>query len=72
MYFMKVKSSTPTPSLKAECAQGFGITRKNFEIGLFARNITDEENVIGVVDFSNNAAFVNGPRIWGAELAYRF
>lgn len=60
------------PQFEGGMRAGFRHTTKNFEIGLFARNITDEENVIGVVDFSSNAAFVNGPRIWGAELAYRF
>ena len=32
---------------------------------VFARNITDEDNVLGVVDFNNNTAFVNDPRIIG-------
>jgi iron complex outermembrane receptor protein len=39
---------------------------------VFGRNITDEDNVLGFVDFSNNTGFVNEPRIWGLELGYEF
>lgn len=40
----------------------------DFEIALFGRNITDEDNVKGGIDFNNNTAFVNEPRIWGISL----
>lgn len=45
---------------------------KNWEAGLFARNITNEHNPIGGIDFTNNTSYVNQPRIWGAEASYRF
>lgn len=49
---------------------------KNFDNGLevavFGRNITDESNVLGFVDFSNNSGFVNEPRVWGVELGWEF
>ena len=45
---------------------------RNFEIGMFARNITDEDNPIGGIDFANNTGYVNQPRIWGAEARYSF
>mgnify|MGYP002622638326 FL=1 len=35
------------------------------EIALFGRNVTDEENLIGGIDFNNNAGFVNEPRTFG-------
>ncbi len=38
-----------------------------YEFSVFARNITDEENVKGFVDFNNNTGFVNEPRIIGVE-----
>ncbi|MEH3037890.1 MAG: TonB-dependent receptor [Sphingomonas adhaesiva] len=38
----------------------------------FARNITDESNVIGAIDFNNLTAFVNEPRVIGAGVGYRF
>jgi iron complex outermembrane receptor protein len=40
---------------------------RNFEAALFVRNITDEENLVGGIDFNNNTGFVNEPRIWGAS-----
>ncbi len=36
-------------------------------IAVFGRNITDEENVIGGIDFNNNTAFVNEPRVIGVS-----
>ena len=40
---------------------------QNYEVALFARNITDEENLVGGIDFNNNTGFVNEPRIVGAS-----
>ncbi len=37
----------------------------DWEISVFGRNITDEENMKGGIDFNNNTAFDNEPRIWG-------
>ena len=51
---------------------GYRDLANNFEIGLFGRNITDEENVIGGIDFANLLGYVNQPRIWGAEASMRF
>ncbi len=39
----------------------------SMEIAAFARNITDEDNIKGAIDFNNNTAFVNDPRIWGVS-----
>ena len=36
-----------------------------WEVAVFGRNITDEENLKGGIDFNNNTAFDNEPRIWG-------
>jgi iron complex outermembrane receptor protein len=55
---------------------GIRIGYKNFENGwefaAFGRNITDEENVLGFIDFSNNTGFVNEPAVWGLEVGYEF
>jgi iron complex outermembrane receptor protein len=42
------------------------------ELAVFGRNITDEENVLGFIDFSNNTGFVNEPNVWGVEASYEF
>lgn len=38
-----------------------------YEIAAFVRNITNEHNVKGGIDFNNNTAFVNDPRIIGVS-----
>ena len=43
-----------------------------WEVAAFGRNITDEDNVLGFIDFSNNTGFVNEPRIYGLEVGYEF
>jgi len=39
-----------------------------WEAALFARNITDEDNLKGAIDFNNNTGFVNEPRVIGVSL----
>ena len=55
---------------------GLRVAYKNFdsglEVALFGRNITDEDNVLGFIDFSNNTGFVNEPSVWGLEVGYEF
>jgi len=46
---------------------GYRNLEDNWELALFGRNITDEENVRGFIDFSNLTGFVNEPAIWGIE-----
>ncbi len=46
---------------------GYRDLADNWEVALFGRNITDEENVKGFIDFSNLTGFVNEPAIWGIE-----
>ena len=43
-----------------------------YEVAGFGRNLTDEENLKGVIDFNNNTGFVNEPRIWGVAFAARW
>jgi iron complex outermembrane receptor protein len=51
---------------------GYRNLNSDWEVGLFARNVTDEDNPIGGIDFANLTGYVNQPRIWGAEASYRF
>mgnify|MGYP007058555715 CR=1 FL=1 len=44
----------------------------NYEIAAFGRNITDEHNVKGAIDFNNLTGFVNEPRIIGVEFKKSF
>lgn len=42
------------------------------EAAVYVRNLTDEANVIGAIDFNNLTAFVNEPRTFGIQLTKRF
>jgi iron complex outermembrane receptor protein len=53
-------------------AIGYRSPDGRYEVSAFGRNITDEENVIGGIDFNNNTAFVNEPRIWGVAFRAEF
>jgi iron complex outermembrane receptor protein len=50
---------------------GYAGNNGAYEVAVFARNITDEENVIGGIDFNNNTGFVNEPRIVGVSVSAR-
>jgi len=41
---------------------------KMWEVGVYARNITDKQNVQGAIDFDNLTGFVGDPRVIGGEL----
>jgi iron complex outermembrane receptor protein len=43
-----------------------------WEIALFGRNITDEENLKGGIDFNNNTGFVNERQYWGGTFKINF
>jgi outer membrane receptor protein involved in Fe transport len=51
---------------------GYSGGEGQWEVAAFARNITDEDNVLGAVDFSNNTAFVNEPRIIGVMFGMNY
>ena len=46
--------------------------KHNYDIGIFARHITDENNVIGGIDFANLLAYLNEPRVIGIEAVIKF
>ncbi len=48
---------------------GYRSADERWEVAAFARNVTDEENIIGAIDFNNNTAFVNEPRVLGVSLS---
>lgn len=51
---------------------GYSGNDGQWEVAAFARNITGEDNVLGVIDFNNNTAFVNEPRIFGVMLGVKY
>ena len=51
---------------------GYSHNDGQWEIAAFARNITDEENAKGGIDFNNNTGFDNEPRIAGVTFRLNF
>lgn len=50
---------------------GYRADSGRYEAAFFSRNITDEENVKGGIDFDNLTGFVNEPRVFGFQLTVR-
>ncbi|GAB2510834.1 TonB-dependent receptor [Pseudoxanthomonas sangjuensis] len=44
----------------------------DYELALFGRNITNEVQVVGGIDFNNLTGFINEPRTLGAEFLWKF
>jgi iron complex outermembrane recepter protein len=47
---------------------GYIAPTKVWEVALYARNITDKQNLQGGIDFDDNTGFVGDPRVIGAEV----
>jgi iron complex outermembrane receptor protein len=45
---------------------------KEYDVAVFVRNITDEQQAVGAVDFTNNTAIVNEERFYGVEFKVNF
>ncbi|GAC27102.1 TonB-dependent receptor [Brumicola pallidula] len=46
---------------------GYENFAQNYTVAIFARNLTDEDNVKGAIDFNNLAGIMNEPRVIGIE-----
>ena len=51
---------------------GYRNLDRGLEFAVFGRNIFDQDNVLGFIDFSNNTGFVNEPVTWGGEIVWEF
>lgn len=51
---------------------GYAALDGSFELAAFVRNLTDEDNVKGGIDFNNNTAFVNDPRTFGIAARFHY
>jgi iron complex outermembrane recepter protein len=51
---------------------GYTWNDDKYEVALFGRNITDEEEAVGAIDFNNLTGFINEPRIFGVQFKVRY
>lgn len=59
-------------NMEAGLRLGYQNYEGNYEVALYGRNITDEDNVKGAIDFANLTGFVNEPRMIGIEFKKSF
>lgn len=59
-------------NMEAGLRLGYQNYEGNYEVALYGRNITDEDNVKGAIDFANLTGFVNEPRMIGIEFKKNF
>ncbi len=60
------------PLLEGGLRVGYNWNYGDYEIAAFGRNILDETEAVGGIDFNNLTGFVNEPRTWGVEFTARF
>ncbi len=63
---------TGDPLLEGGLRAGYLWGDGNYELAMYGRNITDEEAIVGAIDFNNLTGFLNEPRTWGVEFKARF
>jgi len=51
---------------------GYAAVDGSWEVALFGRNITGEDNLKGGIDFNNNTGFVNEPRTIGISARFNY
>ncbi len=51
---------------------GYNWGEERYQASVFGRNITDEVQAVGGIDFDNLTGFINEPRTWGVEFRARF
>ncbi len=49
-----------------------GYKTDHYDFAAFVRNVTNDTSAVGGIDFNNLTGFVNEPRIWGVEAAFKF
>lgn len=72
LFLYESKEFNTTGQFEGGLRLGYARLDGAFEIAVFARNITDEDNVKGGIDFNNNTGFVNEPRTFGVSLRTSF
>lgn len=63
---------TGDPLLEGGLRLGVNWKDGRYEVAAYGRNITDEEAIVGAIDFNNLTGFLNEPRTWGLEFKANF
>jgi iron complex outermembrane receptor protein len=71
-FLYESKEFTGDPLLEGGLRLGYNWNYGQYEIAAYGRNILDEVEFVGGIDFNNLTGFVNEPRIIGVEFSARF
>ena len=72
-YFLyEAAEFTGKPLLEGGLRVGYNWDNGNYDLALYGRNILDEVQAVGGIDFNNLTGFVNEPRMLGVEFKARF
>ncbi|MCZ8115061.1 TonB-dependent receptor [Silanimonas sp.] len=63
---------TGAPLLTGGVRMGYSWGLGQYEVAAFGRNILNEIEAVGGIDFNNRTGFINEPRTWGVEFKASF
>ena len=72
IFLYESEEFTTSGNFEGGASAGYRFPGDRYSISVFARNITDEENIKGAIDFNNLTGFVNEPRTYGVALSADF
>ncbi|HEV8693868.1 MAG TPA: TonB-dependent receptor [Lysobacter sp.] len=71
-FLYESKEFTGKALLEGGLRLGYTWDYGKYDVALYGRNITDEVQAVGGIDFNNLTGFINDPRIIGVEFKARF
>jgi iron complex outermembrane receptor protein len=71
-FLYESREFTGDPLLEGGLRAGYLWNNGQYEVAAFGRNILNELEAVGGIDFNNLTGFVNEPSIWGVEFTARF
>lgn len=71
-FLYESREFTGDPLLEGGLRAGYLWNNGQYEVAAFGRNILNEVEAVGGIDFNNLTGFVNEPSIWGVEFTARF
>jgi iron complex outermembrane recepter protein len=63
---------TGKPLTEGGLRVGYLWNNGKYELAAFGRNITNEQRIVGGIDFNNLTGFINEPRTWGVQFRATF
>ncbi len=63
---------TTKPLLEGGLRVGYISANGKYEFAVFGRNITNQVQVTGGIDFNNRTGFINDPQTWGVQFKTTF